>query len=507
MSPVLSNSVRLISRLIETKVFLAVGLTEAKYLDTCFMLESRLYNVDDFLFFCNQNHYSLMRKITVLPCSRMVFDNQTTYVFIPGKNWKLSLAELVSFLQTREYRFDVCEFTESFFVVNIDKSLNALVIADLGGILKIARLASNIATQAVKEAFLHENKEAQTQVKRGLSSSGVANEMLGTSSGRLVFGVSVYYADRSFRQISKSMQRFLGSFLKHELSAHGKRSGFMGFPRGRKQPQLSHVEVLKKGLVERKAEVLFCIGKTRAAVSTTMAVHNPFEFQKRDIGRPVQRKIFAMPPRLARIMVNLASCTPGKSLLDPFCGVGTILQEALLAKARVVGVDMNPWCVEATRENLAWLEKEYKLKETEYTVTQGDSRRLTNIIQKEVDCITTEPDLGPALRQIPTTPYATRIIDKLKPLYCDFLGEAYKSLKKDGRLVLVTPYIKTRSGKAVTMRIEEKALAAGFNSVYPFQSHVLAVDDTTKDDMTRMSSFVDVGEKHKIGREIHIFQK
>jgi tRNA G10 N-methylase Trm11 len=281
----------------------------------------------------------------------------------------------------------------------------------------------------------------------------------------------------------------------------------MGFPKKRPQPQLTHVEVLRKGLVERKAEILFCIGKKQTTVSTTIAVHNPFEFQKRDIGRPVQRKIFAIPPRLARIMINLASCTPGKTLLDPFCGVGTILQEALLARAKVIGVDLNPWCVQATRENLAWLKKEYTLEEAEYTILQGDSRRLTNRIQQGLDCIATEPDLGPALRHIPTTPYATKIIDKLKPLYSDFLEEAHKILKRGGRLVLVTPYVKTRSGKPVTMSIEEKAMIVGFKRVYPFQREILAGDGVAHENLTKMASFVDVGEKHKIGREIHIFQK
>ena len=95
------------------------------------------------------------------------------------------------------------------------------------------------------------------------------------------------------------------------------------FPKIGRSAQLSHVEVLKKNLVENKAEILLCIGKEETWVAQTVAVHNPFEFQKRDVYKPIQRKIFGMPPRLARIMVNLSACTPGKVLLDPFCGVGT----------------------------------------------------------------------------------------------------------------------------------------------------------------------------------------
>jgi tRNA G10 N-methylase Trm11 len=439
----------------------------------------------------------------------MVFGNQTTYAFITGKNWKLSLAELVSFLEARNYHYEVCELTKAFFTVSVDegaRALSASVIADLGGIIKIGRVDASVSTRAVEEAFLRKDKEALAQVRKSLSSSGIADEMLETSSGKFVFGVSVYYTEQSFQPVSKIMQRFLGSSMKHELAAHGKRSGFMGFPRRRQQPQLSHVEVLRKGLVERKAEILFCVGKEQAVISTTVAVHNPFEFQKRDIGRPFQRKIFAIPPRLAKIMINLGHCTSGKLLFDPFCGVGTILQEALLTKARVIGMDLNPWCVKATTENLAWLRKEYTLREAEYTVLQGDSRTLANRIQ-QVDCIVTEPDLGPALRHIPTTSYATKIMDRLKPLYRDFLEEAHKILKKGGRLVLVTPYIKTRSGKPVIMRIEEEAVLIGFEKVYPFQRSIIASGEIARENLTKMASFVDVGEKHRIGREIHVFQK
>jgi tRNA G10 N-methylase Trm11 len=432
---------------------------------------------------------------------------QTTHVFISGKNWKLSLAELVSFLEAREVKFEMRSFSKEFFAVSIEEIVGALAIADLGGILKIGSVATDFATQRVEKAFLQKSKEIQVQIKRDITSNGLIAEMLKVASGKTVFGVSVYCAEESLRPVSKIIQRFVGSSIKRELAVHGKKSKFMGFSKNREYPQLSPVEVLKKNLVENKAEILFCIGKKQTLVSTTVAVHNPFEFQKRDIGKPNQRKIFAISPRLARIMVNLASCTSGKLLLDPFCGVGTILQEALLTKAKVVGVDINPWCVKAARENLKWLKREYALKEAEYKILQGDARRLTDKIEQEVDCIATEPDLGPALRHVPTTPYSTKIIDKLKPLYYSFLEQAYRILKKEGRLVLVTPYIRARSGKPVTMCIEEKAINVGFKRVCPFQKEVFAKDSRVQESLMEMASFVDAEKRHKIGREIHIFQK
>jgi len=434
-------------------------------------------------------------------------NTQTTYSFVSGKNWKLSLAELTSFLAARNYTFEVSELSRAFFTVKTDPALNASVIDDLGGILKIAEITAFLPTEQVTKAFISEDKQAKVQIKANMPLDTLASKMPSASSGKSVFGVSVYWAENPFKPAAKVIQRFLGSSLKDELKAQGKKARFMGFPRDREHPQLTAVEVLKKGLVENNSEVLLCIGKHQTSIGSTMAVHNPFEFQKRDIEKPVQRKIFGISPRVAKIMVNLSHCTPGKVFLDPFCGVGTILQEALLIKAKVIGVDINRWCVDAARRNIEWLNREYSLENADYAVLQGDSRRLTSKIREEIDCIATEPDLGPALTQISTAPYAVKIVDKLRPLYSDFLREAHEILKDDGFLVIVAPYVKTRSGKGVTMNLQEIALTIGFKPVKPFQKTSFAEDSGAALSLREIHSFIDVDERHKIGREINIFQK
>lgn len=432
---------------------------------------------------------------------------QKTRVLISGKNWKLSLAEVIAFLKAREIEFKVDQLSKEFFVVRTEDSSNALDISDLGGILKIGRVTSDFATEIVKKAFLQKDKQAQEQIKKNTTKWGIISEMLEASSGKTVFGISVYCTEDSLRPVSKRIQRFVGSAMKRELVVQGRKSSFIGFSRNRDQPQMSPVEVLKKNFVGKKTETLFCVGKKQTVVATTVAVHNPFEFQKRDIGKPIQRRIFAIPPRLAKIMVNLTSCTTGKLFLDPFCGVGTILQEALLAGAKVVGLDINTWCIKATEANLSWLKKEYSLKGAEYSVAQGDACKLTSKLEVEVDCIATEPDLGPALRQVPTSPYAEKIIKKLEPMYCSFLQEAFKVLKKGGGLVLVAPYLRTRSGGPVTMPVAEKAAKIGFKKVYPFQQNIFGEDVDVKFEMAEMASFLDFEKRHKVGREIFVFTK
>lgn len=431
----------------------------------------------------------------------------STVLFISGKNWKLSLAELAAYFKARALKFEIKFFSKDFFAFEFTDDFDSSAIESLGGTIKIGEEKSKFPTQIIREAFIDKNKHAKSQITETLASSSLVDEM-DKSAEKLFFGVSVYCAENAMRPLSGTIQRFVGSTVKDELKAYGKKSKFMGFSKDRSSAQLSHVEVLKKKLVENKAEILFCVGKEETWVAQTVAVHNPFEFQKRDVYKPVQRKIFGMPPRLARIMVNLSTCTHGKTLLDPFCGVGTVLQEALLERANAVGVDVNPWCVKAAIENLQWVKTEYNLEDAEFRVVQGDVGRLAEKVgQETVDCIVTEPDLGPALRQVPTGPYAQKIIEKLEPLFFSLVDQAFKVLKNDGLLVLVTPYIVTRSGPSVYMPIAEKLEKNGFKLVQPFSEDMFSVGARKHEELVSMQSLVEADEQHKIGRQIHVYQK
>jgi tRNA G10 N-methylase Trm11 len=433
---------------------------------------------------------------------------QNSYVFICGKNWRLSLAELVSFLRTRETGFRITGFSKSFFTVVFNRVLDQNVVGKLGGIIKVGTIRSRVPLEPLKKAFLRHEKLARENIETKLSADCPVDEIFEAPENRIVFGVSIYSENHCLSRFSWEIQRFLGTHFKKELASEDIRSKFMGLPKTRKLPQLTHVEVLKKKLIEDSAEILFCIDEQQAYLAKSIAVHNPFEFQKRDIDRPVQRKIFSIPPRLAKIMVNLSDCQSGKTFLDPFCGVGTILQEAMLARAEVVGLDNNPWCVKAAEKNLEWIKDQYNLKAAKYRVLLGNSRKLANHVDAEnIDCIATEPDLGPALRHLPTEHYAEEIVDRLRPLYYDFLEEAYKVLKSQGKLVLVTPLVKTRSERPVALKIEERAEAIGFQIVHPFEKADFAEYNKGIDELSEMLSFIDAEERHKIGREIHIFRK
>jgi tRNA G10 N-methylase Trm11 len=49
-----------------------------------------------------------------------------TLLFISGKNWRLSLAELTAYLQARQIRFDVMYVSREFFTIQLDEQLDGM---------------------------------------------------------------------------------------------------------------------------------------------------------------------------------------------------------------------------------------------------------------------------------------------------------------------------------------------------------------------------------------------
>jgi tRNA (guanine10-N2)-dimethyltransferase len=74
-----------------------------------------------------------------------------------------------------------------------------------------------------------------------------------------------------------------------------------------------------------------------------------------DLRRPGSREFFhpgVMMPRMARALVNITLIRKGEYLLDPFCGTGGFILEAVMTGARGIGSDINPLMVSGSRMNV-----------------------------------------------------------------------------------------------------------------------------------------------------------
>ena len=111
--------------------------------------------------------------------------------------------------------------------------------------------------------------------------------------------------------------------------------------------------ILHNNLVALRGDLTLISGEVYA----TAAIQPIEEFSRRDFGRPGRdAKSGMLPPKLARILVNLSGVPETAALLDPFCGSGTILMEAaLLGLTQLIGSDVSARAIADTKKNLAWL--------------------------------------------------------------------------------------------------------------------------------------------------------
>jgi tRNA (guanine10-N2)-dimethyltransferase len=99
-----------------------------------------------------------------------------------------------------------------------------------------------------------------------------------------------------------------------------------------------------------------------------------------------------LPPKLAQIIINLANPPAGGAILDPFCGTGVILQEALLMGFKVIGTDIDTRMVDFSQSNIDWLEQQ-KADLPPAEIFQADA--ITSKWPKTIDAVTSEVYLGP----------------------------------------------------------------------------------------------------------------
>ncbi len=225
--------------------------------------------------------------------------------------------------------------------------------------------------------------------------------------------------------------------------------------RSRSGPEMYSERVVARSAMDF---VVFPIGAT-SQWGVTVYVPETEGFKERSSERPYVTSGISLSSRLARLLVNIAGVSKGQVLLDPFCGSGTILGEALLKGADCIGIDRNHGSVERTKDNLAWFLSQSQRggqRVPKYSVITGDATNLRRSLGDQmVDAIVSEPILMPRLSAPPTIEKARRLIKHASMIYSEALYEMSGVLRRGGRMVLVTPSLRTIDGKDVTLSFED----------------------------------------------------
>lgn len=317
-----------------------------------------------------------------------------------------------------------------------------LVDTDLPSQMLQDRLAGTIKVGSIVGELKEWDKEACAE----LIASMIDREL-----PRVEFGVSVYDAGDAHKAKELRLQsQKLGLEIKKNLKANGKPVRLVTS----KEKTLSAVVVTTNKLLERGGEFVLIAQPDTILIGQTDAVQDFEAWSKRDFGRPARdAKSGMLPPKLARMMANLSGKEPTKSsLLDPFCGSGTVLMEAaLMGFTRVVGSDISPKAVADTKTNIDWL----ALTQPSVEILLSPAQFLDEKISGPFDAIVTETYLGPALHGNEHAKFLKQNADALSVLYRDAFGTLGKLLAPDGTVVVAFPVFTAGAEPVATRKMME----------------------------------------------------
>ncbi|MCX6797611.1 MAG: DNA methyltransferase [Candidatus Falkowbacteria bacterium] len=343
------------------------------------------------------------------------------YFFVLGNNPALSVAEIQAIFPDSQGFMAAPEV----FVMTAGRELKASdLVKRLGGTIKIGIIEEEVS--GGQNQIIEKLKGIFNIISARPDSSGPEAPV-----GKFNFGFSFYG--------SKPINlKVVGLELKTYLKEKKINSRLVVS----RELNLSSVVVEQNKLLKRGAEIVLIRTDQDILIGRTQAVQDFKGLSKRDYGRPGRDdKSGMLPPKLAQIMINLAAGTgsidPGLTILDPFCGSGTILTEALLMGYKnVIGSDISKTAIDDSKQNIKWMIELFGILNSHYQLFKKSVLDLSKFIKKDlVDLIITEPYLGPQ-RGFFQAPLVT---EELNDLYSKALVEFAALLKNNGRVVMVWP--------------------------------------------------------------------
>ena len=348
----------------------------------------------------------------------------SSYLFILGSAYSLSRAELLQVLSQNRKTYKIIMERDPVIGITSPDTLDANMLMDrLGGTVKICSVS---AETAVLDASLIASILAQD-----------------SSSHSLVFGFSAYgeqVADlvelsREVKQLLEKLSRSVRYVLPRDSTI------------------LSSVIVRKQRV--RELVLFFDRQPAKWYIAKTLAVQDADKWASRDLGRPfIDPKAGMLPLKVARMMVNLAisNSKASPTLLDPFCGMGTIPGEGLMSSGDVLGSDISPGTVEKAEKNLSWLKSTHPELTRDYKFFVSDATHISKQIPEgSVDAVVTEPFMGAVFETVKgiltqkgkpvTVGMVTNTIKGLEKLYSGALRDWHKLLKPRGAVVIALPEI------------------------------------------------------------------
>ena len=271
--------------------------------------------------------------------------------------------------------------------------------------------------------------------------------LMSLPEGKLTIGVSDYSEKTSRRTAAQEALRLKRILVKNGRSVRVVEN---------KDAVLSTATSLHNGLSgknERKVELI----KVDDDWYKVIGVQDIDAYTKRDQARPARdAKVGMLPPKLAQILINLCGpLSPGSRILDPFCGTGVVLQEALLMGYRAYGTDISERMIEYTDKNL----KHFNFGN--YKVEVGDATSFR--WEQPVEAVACEGYLGQPMSKIPTEMKLKEQKQECGAIVLGFLKNLASQIKVDTPVVIAAPAWLRENGNYERLEILDEIDKLGYN--------------------------------------------
>jgi len=382
----------------------------------------------------------------------------TEYMFILGSNWLLSIAELLVYVRNRGYQAILVDHSRNAAILDFKEKLSVDEVVDmqpaLGGWYKTGRVIQRYDIEIPIKAYPTSGK-TDREALRVLESCPWLQHLWQRPQGKKIkFGVSTYpifdgRAPVQYRRFTRGLNNIIKKVL---IQKGANRADYYAYDQpDKRDPNKVNLSLWPKTIASANLltppnnEVLAAFTEKHLYLARTMVVYDSMLQQYRDESRPYISSEISTSPKVCRTLLNLAGARPGDTVLDPFCGTGTLLIEAAMLGMKCIGVDIDADQVQGTKANLLWFAKDSGTK-IDFQVIRGDARQLTELLQNQVDVVAFEPTLGPVLSGQPDIENAEDIIKELTKLYHDALIQVEEILRPDGRVAMTLPVIISKTG-------------------------------------------------------------
>lgn len=428
------------------------------------------------------------------------------YIFILGHNPALSALEIIKTIQAFSGKFKILFGNFQALVVETKNIIDSNdYLYKLGGTIKIGILDGPILNLPKDNDNLQEIQKY------------IINELTKLPRQEKVkYGFSIFTEGQ--QKFWQKKFNWLGLETKRRLVLRGRKARYIVS----QEPSLSSVIVQKEKLDRLGRDFLFFIHGKTLYTGRTEVVQNFFEYGKRDFGRPARDSFSGMlPVKLAKILINISGALPDEPILDPFCGSGTIITEALnMGFKKISGTDISQKAIANTQNNINWVVKKFNLNKNNYQIfldkiAVGDLPKV--FAAGSFQAVITEPYLGDPHKSRADFGFRIAEMKKIEDLYFQTFNIFYQLLKPQGRVVIIWPAYSIFGAQMdnyhphkpqflnLSDNLLKKIIGLGFSQ--EVLDHSLIPIDNIEKLITKRGSIMYFRPNQRVQREIFIFKK